>query len=112
VARRERRDGPPDRQERDYDRQEADGDFGDNERESLIALKGILMKVAGLLRPLGLSPEEAVNLVERLYESIIEMDMRLAGESDESRREQILQHVQTATIRREDDLLVIDYSQN
>jgi hypothetical protein len=70
------------------------------------------MKVAGLLRPLGLSPEEAVNLVERLYESIIEMDMRLAGESDESRREQILQHVQTATIRREDDLLVIDYSQN
>ena len=34
MARRERRDGPPDRQERDYDRQEADGDFGDNERES------------------------------------------------------------------------------
>jgi hypothetical protein len=101
-----------DRQERDYDRPENEGDFGDSERESLVALKGILMKVAGLLRPLGLTPEESVDLVERLYESVLEMDMRLAGESDETRRERILQHVQTATIRREDDVLVIEYSAN
>jgi hypothetical protein len=112
VARRERRDGPMDRQERDYDRPDNDGEYNDNERESLVALKGILMKVAGLLRPLGLTPEESVNLVERLYESVLEMDMRLAGDTEESRREQILQHVQTATIRREDDVLVIDYATN
>ena len=111
MARRERRDGPQDRQEH-YDRPDNDAEFGDTERESLVALKGILTKVAGLLRPLGLSPEESVDLVERLYESVLEMDMRLAGETDETRRERILQHVQTATIRREDDLLVIDYSAN
>lgn len=106
MARRERRDSPPER-ERNGD--QPDIDLSEGERESLVALKGILVKVAGLLRPLGLSPEESTNLVERMYESVLEMDSKLAGESDQTRRDRILQHVENAAVKREDGNLVIEY---
>ena len=86
-------------------------DFSEQERDSLAALKTILLKVAQLLKPLGLTPEESTNLVERLYEGVIEMDVKLAGEPDEARRNQMLAVVQQATIRREDGELVIDFSE-
>jgi hypothetical protein len=105
VARKERRDSPP---ERDRD-QERGGGLGEGERDSLVALKSILGKVASLLKPLGLSPDESIGLVERLYESVLEKDMALAGESDEDRRRALLAHVQNADIRRVDDELTIDY---
>jgi hypothetical protein len=108
VARRERRDMQPDR-DRDRDRPD-DGDLAhEPERESLIALKSILTKVAALLRPLGLTPNEATDLVQRMYESVLEIDSRLAGESDDKRRAMLLSHVENATIQREDDVLVITY---
>jgi hypothetical protein len=94
---------PPER-----DRDHGDGDLGE-ERETLAALKNILLKVAQLLRPLGLTPEESINLVERLYESVLELDIKLAGEPDETRRARMVDIVQQATIRREDGQLVIDY---
>jgi hypothetical protein len=105
VAKKERRDGPPER-EREHDQ---DGDIAEGERDSLVALKSILGKVAGLLKPLGLSPEESTRLVERMYESVLEMDMHLAGESDEERRRMLLSHVQSADVRRVDDQIVVDY---
>jgi hypothetical protein len=87
-----------------------DADMGhEAERESLVALKSILTKVAALLRPLGLTPDEATDLVQRMYESVLEIDSRLAGESDEKRRAMLLSHVENATIQREDDVLVITY---
>jgi hypothetical protein len=112
VARRERRDSQPDRdRDRDRDRERPDeGDLShEPERESLAALKSILTKVAALLRPLGLTPDEATDLVQRMYESVLEIDSRLAGETDDRRRAMLLAHVENATIQREDDVLVISY---
>jgi hypothetical protein len=86
-------------------------DFGEQERDSLAALKNILLKVAQLLKPLGLTPSESTNLVERLYESVIELDVKLAGEPDEARRGEMLALVEQATIRRVDGELVIDFAQ-
>jgi hypothetical protein len=105
LPKKERKDPPPDR-ERGRD---TEPDLGEGERDSLVALKNILGKVAGLLKPLGLSPEESTRLVERMYESVLEMDRHLAGESDEDRRRALLMHVQNADVRRVDDELVIDY---
>lgn len=85
-------------------------DFGEQERDSLAALKSILLKVAQLLKPLGLTPSESTNLVERLYESVIELDVKLAGEPDEARRGEMLALVEQATIRRVDGELVIDFA--
>lgn len=85
-------------------------DFGEQERDSLAALKNILLKVAQLLKPLGLTPSESTNLVERLYESVIELDVKLAGEPDEARRGEMLALVEQATIRRVDGELVIDFA--
>lgn len=107
------RDGQPDRdrsRDRDRDRdQHQEPDIGEPERESVAALKAILTKVATLVKPLGLTPEESTDLVQRMYESILDLDTRLAEESDERRRGHMVGHVQAAEVRREDDLLVIDY---
>lgn len=109
------RDGQPDRdrdrdRSRDRDRdQHQEPDIGEPERESVAALKAILTKVATLVKPLGLTPEESTDLVQRMYESILDLDTRLAEESDERRRGHMVGHVQAAEVRREDDLLVIDY---
>jgi hypothetical protein len=94
---------PPER-----DRDQGDHDLNE-ERETLVALKNILLKVAQLLRPLGLTPEESTTLVERLYESVLDLDVKLAGEPDETRRARMVDVVQQATVRREDGELVIDY---
>jgi hypothetical protein len=111
VARRERRDLQPDR---DRERERFDeGEMSmEPEREALLALKSILTKVAALLRPLGLTPDEATDLVQRMYESVLEIDNRLAGDSDEKRKALILSHVENASIQREDDVLVITYPPN
>lgn len=114
----ERRDGQP---ERDRDRREAqpdrdrdrdsyhETDIGEPERESVAALKAILTKVATVVKPLGLTPQESTELVQRMYESILELDTRLAEETDDRRRSHLVSHVQSAEVRREDDVLVVDY---
>lgn len=103
MARRDRRDNPP---EKDAD---SNGGMTEMERESLSALKGILSKVAGLLKPLGLSPEESTYLVETMYESVLELDRANAGEPDDVRRKAILQHVNDAEVRRVDDELKVEF---
>ena len=60
------------------------------EGDSLTALKAILAKVATLLRPLQLTQDESIRLVEQLYGSVLDMDVKLAGESDETRKSQML----------------------
>lgn len=79
------------------------------ESDSLTALKGILTKVASLLKPLQLGPDEAIHLVEQLYGSVLEMDVKLAGESDETRKTSILAHIQNTDVRREGEQLVVEY---
>ena len=93
MSKRDRRDGDRrDSDRRDYDRRDAQPDDDEQRRpgqgdlqesDSLTALKAILAKVAALLKPLQLTSEEAIGLVERLYESVLDMDMRLAGEADD-----------------------------
>lgn len=118
MARRgggERRDGQPDRDrgrdsqpDRDRD-QYHEADIGEPERESVAALKAILTKVATVVKPLGLTPEESTDLVQRMYESVLELDTRLAEEPDDRRRGHLVGHVQSAEVRRVDDVLVVDY---
>jgi hypothetical protein len=103
VAKKERKDPVPERG------RDGEPDFAEGERDSLVALKTILGKISGLLKPLGLSAEESTRLVERMYESVLEMDRLLAGESDEERRKALIAHVQNAEVRRVDDNVVIDY---
>ncbi|MBC7293092.1 MAG: hypothetical protein H5T84_03100, partial [Thermoleophilia bacterium] len=43
------------------------GESGGAEGDSLTALKAILGKVAALLKPLQLTPDESIQLVEQLY---------------------------------------------
>ncbi|GAB4264714.1 MAG: hypothetical protein Kow00122_20120 [Thermoleophilia bacterium] len=107
MARKERRDGQG---ERDRDRERpADSDLGEPERDSLTALKTILTKVATVVKPLGLSPEESTDLVQRMYENVLEMDLKLAAEPDDERKARVLEHIRQAEIRREDDVLVVEY---
>jgi len=106
VARRERREPQPDR-ERDRERPERE--IEEPEHESVAALKGILTKTSSLLKPLGLTPQEATALVQRMYENVLDMDGRLVGESEEKRKQVLTSCVNQAEVRREDDQLVIDY---
>jgi len=102
VSRRDRREQSPER-----DRIESEQD--EPERESVAALKGILSRIAALLKPLGLTPNEAANLVQRMYGNVLEVDNRLVGESEEKRKQVLTSCVNQAEVRREDDQLVIDY---
>lgn len=79
------------------------------EGESLAALKGILAKVASLLKPLQLSPEESIQLVEQLYGSVLEMDVKLAGEADDTRKSSVLSHIHNAAVRREGGAIVVEF---
>jgi hypothetical protein len=79
------------------------------ERESVSALKGILVKIAPLVKPLGLSQDECTDLVQRMYESVLELDMLLAGEPDDRRRSILVAHIRGAEISREDDQLVVKH---
>lgn len=102
MSRRDRREQSPERE-----RPEAEQD--EPERESVAALKGILGRIAALLKPLGLTPEEAANLVQRMYGNVLEVDNRLVGESEERRKQVLRSYVERAEIRREDDELVVEY---
>lgn len=100
----DRRDSQPD-QEQGYRM----GDGDPQEGESLTALKGILAKVASLLKPMQLTQEESIRLVEQMYESFLDMDVKLAGESDETRKSQVLSHIQNVVVKRDGDRLVVEY---
>ncbi len=111
------RDGR-DRDRRDYDRrdyqpdddqQRRSGDGDLQEGDSLTALKAILAKVAAQLKPLNLTAEESIRLVEQLYGSVLDMDVALAGEADDTRKSSTLAYLQNTTIRRDGDRLVVEY---
>jgi hypothetical protein len=111
------RDGR-DRDRRDYDRrdyqpedeqQRRSGEGDMQESDSLTALKAILYKVASQLKPLNLTAEESIRLVEQLYGSVLDMDVALAGEADDTRKSSTLAYLQNTTIRREGDRLVVEY---
>lgn len=118
MTRRERRDGDNRDSSRDGDRRDTQPDSDQKPRQSqtemqegdsLTALKVILTKVASLLKPLQLTPDESIRLVEELYGNVLDMDLRLAGEADDTRKSSVLSHIQDAVIRRERDELVIEY---
>jgi hypothetical protein len=105
VTRRDRRDDQPEREQG-----QRPGEVEGQESESLAALKGILAKVASVLKPLQLTPDESTRLVEQMYENVLQMDLSLAGEADETRKSQVLAHIQNAIVRREGDRLVVEYT--
>jgi hypothetical protein len=108
VSRKERRD--PDRRDSQPDQdQKPRGDQELQEGDSLTALKMILAKVAALLKPLQLTPEESIGLVEQLYGRVIEMDVKLAGEADDTRRSSVLSHIQETVVRRDGNALVVEF---
>jgi hypothetical protein len=115
MRRRERRDdrGEGDRRDNQPDQEQNRG-WGEQEiqeGDTLSALKAILAKVAPLLKPLQLTPEESSRLVEHLYGSVLDMDVKLAGESDDTRKSSVLSHIQNADIRREGGKIVVDFPQ-
>lgn len=106
MAKRERRDSQQDKDRTlDYAELEAD----EPERESIAALKGILTKIAAIVKPLGLSPEEACNLVQEMYERVLELDSRLVGESEQARKRVLTAYIAETEITREDDRIVAQY---
>ena len=114
MSRRERRDGdrrPGERRDSqpDDEQQRHPGDVDLQEGDSLTALKAILAKVATLLQPLKLSQEESISLVEQLYGSVLEMDVKLAGEADDRRKSSVLAHIRNTTITRSGDKIVVEY---
>jgi hypothetical protein len=119
MSKRDRRDSDGrDRDRRDGDRRDFQPEdehqrrFGEGdtqEGESLTALKAILSKVAAQLKPLNLSAEESIGLVEQLYGSVLDVDLALAGEADDTRKSSTLAYLQNTTIRRDGDTLVVEY---
>jgi hypothetical protein len=109
----ERRDGRDSRDSRDGqpddDQQRRPTEAEAQEGDSLTALKAILAKVAALLKPLQLTQDESIRLVEQLYGSVLEMDVKLAGEADDARKSSVLAHIQNTTVTREGDKIVVDY---
>ena len=99
----ERRDGQP-----DDEQQRRPGDEV-QEGDSLTALKAILAKVAALLAPLQLSQDESISLVEQLYGSVLDMDVKLAGETDDKRKSSILAHIQNTSITRSGGKIAVEY---
>lgn len=104
MARKERRESQQDRE-----RERVESDIEEPERETVVALKGILTKIAALVKPLGLAPHEATALVQRMYENVLDIDGKLVGESEEKRKQVLTAYVEQSEVRREDDQLVIDY---
>jgi len=114
MSRRERRDGdrrPPDRRDSqpDEEQQRRPGDAEVQEGESLTALKAILAKVAGLLSSLQLTQDESISLVEQMYGSVLDMDVKLAGETDDRRRSSVLAHVHNTSITRTGGKISVEY---
>ncbi|MCX8033047.1 MAG: hypothetical protein N3B14_06645 [Thermoleophilia bacterium] len=79
------------------------------EGDSVAALKAILSKVSALLKPLQLTPEESIKLVEDLYASVLAMDLQLAGETDDKRKASVLAHIENTSITREDGRIVVTF---
>jgi len=114
VSKRDRRDSDRRGERRDSqpedEQQRRAGETEVQESDSLAALKAILSKVAALLKPLQLTPDESIRLVEQLYGKVLETDLELAAETDDTRKSSVLAAIQNATIRREGDKIVVDYS--
>ncbi len=47
--------------------------------------------------------------MEQLYGSVLDMDVALAGEADDTRKSSTLAYINKTNIRREGDKLVVDY---
>jgi hypothetical protein len=114
MSKRDRRDGdrrPGERRDSqpDDEPQRRPGEVDMQEGDSLTALKAILAKVAALLQPLKLSQEESISLVEQLYGSVLETDVKLAGEADDRRKSSVLAHIQDTIITRSGDKIVVEY---
>ncbi len=120
---RPRRDGDRRPSDRDRDRDRGDrrdyqpddeqqrrpGDLDLQESDSLTALKAILGKVANLLTSMQLTQDECISLVEQLYGSVLDMDLKLAGETDDKRKASILAHIQNTSITRDGGKLAVEY---
>lgn len=104
----DRRDSQPD----DEQQRRSAGEIDLQESDSLTALKAILSKVAGLLNPLQLTQDESIRLVEQLYGSVLETDVRLAGEADDTRKSSILAYIQNTSITREGGKIVVQHQVN
>lgn len=115
MSRRDRRDGdrrPSERRDSqpdDEQQQRRPGEAEAQEGESTTALKAILAKVAGLLASLQLTQDESISLVEQLYGSVLDMDVKLAGETDDRRRSSVLAHIQNTSITRVSGKIMVEY---
>jgi hypothetical protein len=115
MSRKDRRDGerrPSERRDSqpDDEGQRRSNEPNPQESDSLTALKAVLAKVAALLEPLRLSPDESIRLVEQLYGSFLEADVRLAGEADDRRKSSVLAHINNTTVTRgADNKIVVEY---
>lgn len=114
MTKKEKRDGDH-RQNDRRDAQPGDeqqrrpGEAETQEGDSLVALKAILAKVAALLGPLKLTRDESTSLVEQLYGGVLEMDLKLAGETDDKRKSSVLAHIKNTKITRNDGKIVVEY---
>ncbi len=100
----DRRDSQP-----DAEQQRRPGDIDLQESDSLTALKAILGKLSGLLTSLQLTQDECTSLVEQLYGSVLDTDLKLAGETDDKRKASVLAHIQNTNITRSDGKLVVEF---
>jgi hypothetical protein len=100
----ERRDSQP-----DDEQPQRTGEVDLQEGDSLTALKAILAKVAALLVPLQLNQDESISLVEQLYGSVLDTDVRLAGETDDRRKASMLAHIQNTNVTRSGGKIVVEY---
>jgi hypothetical protein len=106
---RDPRPSDPRDQQPDEEQQRRPGDPDLQESDSLTALKAVLGKVASLLTSMQLTQDECISLVEQLYGSVLDMDVKLAGETDDKRKGSILAHVQNTAITRNGGKLVVEY---
>ena len=114
MTKKEKRDGDRRQNDRrdaqpDDEQQRRPGEAETQEGDSLIALKAILAKVAALLAPLKLTQDESISLVEQLYGGVLEMDLKLAGETDDKRKSSVLAHIKNTKITRNDGKIVVEY---
>ena len=118
MSKKERRDfdqheSPVDeeqQQQQQQPQQAAEQERGERqEGDSVAALKAILSKVSGLLKPLQLTSDESIKLVEDLYASVLAMDLQLAGETDDKRKASVLAHIENTVITREDGRIVVTF---
>jgi hypothetical protein len=108
MSRKDRRDGdrrPGERRDSqpEDEQQRHTGEPDAQEGDSLTALKAILAKAAAVFQPLQLTQDECVKVVEQMYGSVLEMDLKLAGETDDKRKASVSAHIQNTTVTRGSD---------